>query len=84
MGVDKQKARRQRNIHLSVVCGKAADMSRDLLYVKSITFVCERQGRKKTTASGSERSRRKTSETTETELNPNSKETVLFQECDGL
>ena len=24
MGVDKQKARRQRNIHLSVVCGKAA------------------------------------------------------------
>ena len=43
VGVDKQKARRQRNIHLSVVCGYAADMSRDLLYVKSITFVCEVQ-----------------------------------------
>ena len=28
MGVDKQKARRQRNIHLSVVCGNAADMKR--------------------------------------------------------
>jgi hypothetical protein len=46
MGEDKQKARRQRNIHLSVVCGNAAAMSRDLLYVKSITFVCEVQKQK--------------------------------------
>ena len=44
---DKQKARKKRDIHLSVVCGKAAAISRDLLYVKSITFVCERQGRKR-------------------------------------
>ena len=38
MGVDKQEARRHRNIHLSVVCGYAADMKRFGLYVKSIAF----------------------------------------------
>ena len=47
MGVDKRKARRQRNIHLSVVCGKAADMSRDLVYVNLLlSFV--RPGTEKT------------------------------------
>ena len=34
MGVDKQKARRQRNIRLSVVCEEAADMPRDLVLRK--------------------------------------------------
>ena len=42
---DKQKARKKRDIHLSVVCGKIAAISRDLLYVKSITFVCEKKTR---------------------------------------
>ena len=40
MGVDKQKARRQRNVHLSVDCGEATDMSRDLFYVnRLLSFV---------------------------------------------
>ena len=50
MGVDKQKARRQRNIHLSVVCGKAADMPRDFGLRKSITFVLCGQEPKRQTA----------------------------------
>ena len=40
MGVDKQKARRQRNAHLTVDCEEAADMSRDLFYVnRLLSFV---------------------------------------------
>ena len=47
MGVDKQEARRQRNIHLCVDCGEGAAMSRDFALRKSITFVCEDQNRKR-------------------------------------
>jgi hypothetical protein len=40
MGVDKQKARRQRSVHLTVDCEEAADMSRDLFYVnRLLSFV---------------------------------------------
>ena len=40
MGVDKQKARRQRNVHLTVDCEGAADMSRDFVYVnRLLSFV---------------------------------------------
>ena len=57
MGVDKQKARRQRNIHLSVDCGNAADMSRDLVYVnRLLSFVRSRT--EKTTATKTARKKR--------------------------
>ena len=47
MGVDKQKARRQRNVHLTVDCEEAADMSRDLFYVnRLLSFVAKRRVRK--------------------------------------
>ena len=57
MGVDKQKARRQRNVHLTVDCEEAADMSRDLFYVnRLLSFVRSRT--EKTTATKTARKKR--------------------------
>ena len=38
MGVDKRKARRQRNVHLNVECDEAADISKRFGLRKSLTF----------------------------------------------
>ena len=57
MGVDKQKARRQRSVHLTVDCEEAADMSRDLFYVnRLLSFVRSRT--EKTTATKTARMKR--------------------------
>ena len=46
MGVDKQNARRQRNVHLTVDCEEAADMSRDSFYVnRLLSFVRTKTGK---------------------------------------
>ena len=81
MGEDKQKARRQRNIHLSGDCGNATVMSRDFVYVKSITFVCAVQKQKDKRPLGSQKetamTSRMISERTENELNSNSRGNIL-------
>ena len=92
MGVDKQKARRQRNIHLSVVCGKAADMKRFGLRKIDYFCLCGPEPKRQTATKIAEMKRLVVQkdpegngrEKTETELNSDSKGNSMFQENDSL